>query len=653
MRYSARFLILSFLMALAPGAFAQSINTGLSGIDIAIEGCMFDIEATKNLSIQSFDIQIENILNPFLLAEFEVWTTVDGGSYLSREEDPLAWRRIAIGDCVPQMDQGLWSPLNLNLNELVVVGQSRGFYVVRPEQGTFSRLLAHSSAIQNVPYVTNADLSVKAGFDCHYFDRFSGPAMASINVHYTVEPIVSDNIRLHRILSPVIDPTTCAPSGSSESLSIEILNLGTNNISSGTVLPVSYQLDGGPIVMDFAVTGTTLTKNDSLIFTFSQPLDLSLLGQHNVVVNVAWPLDQDSSDDSLSQTFSSGGTLRVTEFPWFETFDSLNPANVIVPPSGWSQDSMDSMGPDSEWQFTNVGGSGTRPNQDHTTGVGGDGSYAFSDDEHAHAAVILRSPCIDLTNISHPELRFWMFSKNVNVSPNFMSVDVLEIQSGAVTVDVFGPVGHLSNNSWLEQVVDLSAFAGNVIQLVFRASTDHLGSTQTGHDIAIDDVSIHNAIPTFGQAPQPDFAVLDLNQSRNINNELVLSDYNGPYFTSVQANSQLLIEFSGEPQMAVLLLGGPLSPVAATFPVIGNLDIGGAVNPLTGIPSGVVVLADGNLPSGLNPFFNTGPDGEGMFGVTVPNIPPGILTTFQCAVHTTGANGSYIALSNAVEVEID
>ena len=35
---------------------------------------------------------------------------------------------------------------------------------------------------------------------------------------------------------------------------------------------------------------------------------------------------------------------------------------------------------------------------------------------------------------------------------------------------------------------------------------------------------------------------------------------------------------------------------------------------------------DGNLTDGVNPLFNTGMTGDGQFGISLPNIPPGIRT---------------------------
>lgn len=88
------------------------------------------------------------------------------------------------------------------------------------------------------------------------------------------------------------------------------------------------------------------------------------------------------------------------------------------------------------------------------------------------------------------------------------------------------------------------------------------------------------------------------------------------------------------------------------YGAIGSIDLGGAINPMSGIPNGITVFADGNLPTGVNSFFNTGLTGDGAFGFTLPNLAPGVLSAFQCGIYTTGANGSQIALSNAVQVAI-
>ena len=76
-----------------------------------------------------------------------------------------------------------------------------------------------------------------------------------------------------------------------------------------------------------------------------------------------------------------------------------------------------------------------------------------------------------------------------------------------------GPLSS-SGSAWVLQNVNLTAFAGQVVQLVFRVNSMNSGVTEP-HDIAIDDLSVFEMAATPGQAPQSGLAVLDINNARN------------------------------------------------------------------------------------------------------------------------------------------
>ena len=118
--------------------------------------------------------------------------------------------------------------------------------------------------------------------------------------------------------------------------------------------------------------------------------------------------------------------------------------------------------------------------------------------------------------------------------------------------------------------MDLSAFTGQCVRIIFRVTTDRgLASTVDGHEIAIDDVAVFDSFPATGQDEQPGFASFKIGPTFNGNFEPLGAGLCGPYFSNVQAEEPMLMEFSGEPNQAVMLLGGVLNPSAATFPAIG------------------------------------------------------------------------------------
>jgi hypothetical protein len=277
------------------------------------------------------------------------------------------------------------------------------------------------------------------------------------------------------------------------------------------------------------------------------------------------------------------------------------------------------------------------------------GGYAFIEDDSAHAAINLRSPCFDLTGLVNPNLRFFMYSHNSGgtVNQNLLSVDVISYPSGAITTNVFGPQPQ-GGPQWTLQAADLSPFIGQVIQVVFRGETS--GSGSNTHDIAIDDFRIVDLMPTPGQVPQPGAAVLNINEPTNANGDPLQFGFGGPYFTSVTAGDTLLFKMEGTPLATIILLAGPLNPASATFAGVGQLDIGGVVDPMTGIPTLITVLADGSQQGGFNPFFTVSNVGTMEVGFSIPNFPTGVLGTFQSVFVTSASPGVFI--SNTVQVSV-
>ena len=228
-----------------------------------------------------------------------------------------------------------------------------------------------------------------------------------------------------------------------------------------------------------------------------------------------------------------------------------------------------------------------------------------------------------------------------------LSLDVVMQPGEIIVADVWGPVGPLFP-SWTEVQVDLSAFSGQTVQLRFRTTTAANGS----QPMCFDDVLVYDHLFGNGQPPRPGIAEFDLNNSTSLGFNPVSSLENGPYFTAATPGDLLTFDFDGAANAPVLLLHGPLSPQIATYgPGIGQLDIGGPLDPVTGIPTGIFVLFDGNLPGGLNHFFRTSPAGSTCVFLGLPAFPPGVLTTFQSVLLDPTTGG--VACSNAIQLTVN
>ncbi len=605
-------------------------------------GNMFDVKSLTGVLITDFDINIATGGN------FEVWALNTPGTYLGNQSSNTNWTLLATVTGLTANGAGVATPMGLNLNFAIPPGVMQAFYIT--STGTQILSYTNGTAVGNL-YASNTDLEFYEGHGGTYFNLTFNPRVWNGNIHYLPLSTVTDDMQMSKIIAPVNDTLDCSLRSSTEVVTVEVRNLGMNLVPIGTFLTLTFQVDGGATTAEFLNLTADLMQGGTLQYTFTATADLSAAGNHTLDCGVIYAADLDPTNDNLIVNIGSGGQLRVTNYPYSEDFTLTGNEGSTTPPLGFVQETTDATGTNSDWIMR----SGptptitTGPSADHTTGVAGMGGYAHIDDDSNHATINLRSPCFDLSGLALPNLRFFMYSDNGSgpTTSNLLSVDVISHPSGTVTTDVFGPQGQ-TGPAWMIQVVDLSAFTGQIIQLVFRGET----ATNPGnaHDIAIDDVSVGDLLPTPGQAAQAGLAVLDINDPRNINGDPLSFGFGGPYFTTVTQGDTLTFKMQGEALQPIVLFSGPLNPAAASFPGIGSVDVGGAIDPMTGLPTLITVLADGTTIGGFNPFFVTAASGTADIGFTIPNLPIGVLGTFQCALLTSGGAG--IALTNAVQVSV-
>ncbi|MCB9830901.1 MAG: hypothetical protein H6807_00395 [Planctomycetes bacterium] len=477
--------------------------------------------------------------------------------------------------------------------------------------------------------------------------------------------------------SPLDDPNGCIALAGNQSVVVTVKNVGSGQFIAGTLIQVDYDLNAGGMVTEFFNLANTLGPNQSEQYTFATPANFIGGSANSLVVNVVNAGDPDLLDNTASLNYQPSFGLPLVSLPFAENFDGSLAQNSTVAPTGWIQDQNDGGGTttaDRDW-YMHYGGtssSNTGPLAD-TSGLTTIGHYyAYVEDSSGnHPAVNLLTPCLDLTATTAPVLQFYYFSFNGNPSgpntqENFLSVDVLTYPGGAVTMDVFGPTGDLGYATqatalWTPQIVNLSAFAGQVATIRFRGRSDNGGSNTFYHDFAIDDVSVIDPQPTPGQAPRTGLAAFDINSSLNVNAAPVASGFGGPYFANVTQGGAMTMSFDGEPGQAIAVLYGQLNPVSATFPGgIGQFDIGGPGVNGQGIPVGIGVFVDaiswaqgGFIGLPIDAMFFTTSTGLMDITFTFPNfgIPMGaVLTSFQAAITSSAA--PFVYLSNAVQVTI-
>jgi hypothetical protein len=172
------------------------------------------------------------------------------------------------------------------------------------------------------------DLCNLSGEPCVKFRFYGRPFYSEptyVNHHY----FAFDNFRIDQGEDDDIEPVeiilsnsgTCAPFSATETISVIIKN---NTCRPLFNVPVDLQLNGGPIISE--IIPGPIPRFGDFIYTFSNTLDLSLAGAHNITVTTNLPTDSFPGNDSRTENrFSSN---RINIFPHLQNFDADNGAWV-------------------------------------------------------------------------------------------------------------------------------------------------------------------------------------------------------------------------------------------------------------------------------------------------------------------------------------
>ena len=494
-------VVLMLCLACSGAATAQvvSLSTGTAGSVYASTGIYFDLTASKSLVLRGIDVET-NPAQPFALAtvDAELFTVRGGGGFAGHENMPGDWELLgAVGGLTAGPD-GTFFSLGLQLDLLMLAGETRGFYLVRTDYDRFQGTVVPSGTT----VAANADLTLTSGpSEDFYFARNSiggWPDVApACQIHYELHPSNAVDLTVATLVVPV-QPTACAALGAAETITVEIRNMGSSTIPAGTQLSHGVVIDGGtPITLSETLT-QSIAPLGTHAYSFPIPFDLSAIGPRQIDLSVGVSGDGYAANDSLSVTLWSGGVGRVTSFPWLEDFESVSLGTRLGLPLGWEQDFNDASGIASNWWMTRDYGNIAAINGDHTTGVLGVGAYALLNTLGEYFQVNLLSPCLDLTGLANPRLGFWR-SRPPGTLGAEVFVDVIEYPGGIIHLDPDGASG-TTGGVWMNETIDLSAFAGKVIQIRFRGDTADFANND---NLGLDDIQVIDALPTKGQNEQP------------------------------------------------------------------------------------------------------------------------------------------------------
>ena len=272
-------------------------------------------------------------------------------------------------------------------------------------------------------------------------------------------------------------------------VTIEVFNPG---LSDQTSFPVSYRLNNGAVVTETYPGPLLSGATDS--YTFTQLLTLPGNGTYDLAVWTSLPGDGAAFNDTAYTTITvlNGTAVSLPVSEDFESFSSCSTASdcgttVCALGNGWvnlangSEDDVD-------WRVDNGGTPSvdTGPSVDHAPGTSG-GNYIYLETSGTCAAQegVLLSPCVDLSGAVAPSLVYWYHLYGASMGELHLDLYDGTQWNDDIVPAVIGDQG----DQWLQQVVDLTPWAGQTVVLRFRGIT---GSSWTS-DMALDDINVYDA----------------------------------------------------------------------------------------------------------------------------------------------------------------
>ena len=236
----------------------------------------------------------------------------------------------------------------------------------------------------------------------------------------------------------------------------------------------------------------------------------------------------------------------VVPTPYTESFDGStwtpttisDPCWTVTPTSTW-------------WQVRNspTTSSNTGPSGDHTTGST---NYVHAEPTSMSpggVTAFLTSPSIDLSGLTDPALTFWQHAYGA-----LMDTVKVEVNNGTGWTQIwtqFGQVQTASTDPWIEEIISLTAYVNDTIQIRWSSREGTSGNTFEA-DFSIDDVSVAEAPDCISQMA----VVVDSTTSSEIN-----ISWTGATGTSFEVAYGPL---GFDPNLPVGSIGGPIGLLPAT-----------------------------------------------------------------------------------------
>lgn len=259
------------------------------------------------------------------------------------------------------------------------------------------------------------------------------------------------------------------------------------SVCTGTSVLFTDQTQFSPVTWDWSFNPGSITYINGTSSSSQNPEVLfNTVGQYSVTLETSNGGGTDSLTITNMITVSDAISIPiVNDFELDSTVSTATNCGGQISPliNGWINE-LNGASDNIDWRV-NAGSTPTitsGPDVDHTTDDT-TGHYVYLEASQCFGqTALLTSPCIDFTGFINPTLTFYYHM--LGASMGELHVDV--ITEDSIDYDVASPLIGEVDSFWHEQVVDLNAFAGQVIKIRFRGIT----GANAFSDMAIDDINI-------------------------------------------------------------------------------------------------------------------------------------------------------------------
>lgn len=264
-------------------------------------------------------------------------------------------------------------------------------------------------------------------------------------------------------------------------LQVKFRNEGAGLVTS---IPYAYRLDGGTVFHD-TLTGVSLALGDTISGMAGQLLnpDPALAHSFEVWTELSGDLEQDN--DTLTLSLPAQDTLIIDHFPYILDFEDAS-ASATMPGSLNG----------APWELNRTAQGAAWHVEDRLLNDSPEGPLQGLG--RNHKMLILKgspvlsefvSKCMDFSSLSSPQLVFNAYIK----SGRSLTIKVEEAGEAPVTVSTINGNSGFKDPLFF-QSVDLSAFAGKTVKVVFEISST--GNSDWTDQVAIDNILIKETTQT-------------------------------------------------------------------------------------------------------------------------------------------------------------